>query len=231
MDTGSNLAAMVFDNGARARIARGWLNSSLNQLAYAAMHGISTRTLRDWVCRYGGGRRPQAQLRAAIVASIEQLQNVLVVLDAEVAPGSAAAYEGGPEVARHQSERHAVSAGVGAPGDGTAAFSEPVALAVPGGGPDAAGANRPAAARLLESRPDLVGSGRPGSAGVAGVVLAAGPAAAICRTAAPSTHQPAQGASPSAVVDLDALRKRAAQVRATRAATGTARQPFDWGAE
>jgi transposase-like protein len=80
---------MNFDNAARARIARGWLNSSLDQNTYAAKHGVSSRTLRQWVTRYGAGR-PQAQLRAAIVASIEQLQNVLVALDAEAATDSAA---------------------------------------------------------------------------------------------------------------------------------------------
>jgi hypothetical protein len=88
----TNLEAMHFDNAARARIARGWLNSSLDQPTYAAKHGISERTLRDWVSRYGAGRRPHIQLRSTIVATIEHLQNILAALHAEcgVARGRAA---------------------------------------------------------------------------------------------------------------------------------------------
>jgi hypothetical protein len=107
---------MAFDDAARARIARGWLNSSLDQPAYAAQHGISTRTLRDWVCRYGGGRRPHAQLRAAIIAAVEQLQNVLTALDAEAAAGSAAVPEDNPE-SFEEFSRHVVSAGKAAQGE------------------------------------------------------------------------------------------------------------------
>jgi len=81
---------MTFDDAARAQIARGWLNSSLDQPTYAAEHGISDRTLREWLAKYGAGRRPEAQARAAIVASIEQLQKALAALDAEAAAESTA---------------------------------------------------------------------------------------------------------------------------------------------
>ena len=80
---GGNLRCMDFDNAARARIARGWLNSSLDQRAYAAQHGISTRTLRQWVSRYGAPDRPAARAKAIIDTAINQLQALRTALDAE----------------------------------------------------------------------------------------------------------------------------------------------------
>src|SRR6266568_247842 len=106
----SNLVSMTFDDAARARIARGWMTSSRDQRSYAAQHDISERTLRQWVARYCAGRRPQARLRAAVVASIEQLQNVLAALDAEAADDLVVATEGGLQFVKHDVERDAGSA-------------------------------------------------------------------------------------------------------------------------
>src|SRR5207302_10884417 len=39
-------------NEDRARIARGWRTSAMTQPAYAAVHGITDRTLRMWIARW-----------------------------------------------------------------------------------------------------------------------------------------------------------------------------------
>jgi len=70
----------TFDNAARARIAKGWLNSSLDPPAYAAKHGISDGTLREWIAKYGSGRQPPGESRVFIAAAIEQIQRALATL-------------------------------------------------------------------------------------------------------------------------------------------------------
>lgn len=100
---------MTFDDTARARIARGWLNSSLDQPTYAAKHGISTRTLRLWVEKYGPGDRPAARARAIISSAIDQLHALQAALDADEACLAGTQDDGDHEVPREAEERHAAS--------------------------------------------------------------------------------------------------------------------------
>lgn len=206
---GNLLLAMTFDDAARARIARGWMNSSLDQPTYAAQHGISERTLRDWVGRFGGGRRPHAQLRAAIVASIEQFQSVLAALDAEAAADTAGAAHDAEDAERHAGLEPPVP-----PADVVSAPPE-VLPAVPPKLPDADTAGLP----------DV-----PSPANTAVVVDSAGSAPTPCAPIASEYDlAPSHGNGECGVVDLDALRKRARQLRAARAASPR-RNPFlDWG--
>ena len=89
----------TFDDAARARIARGWTSTSLDQATYAAQNGISTRTLRQWVSRYGAGGRPAARARAIIESAIAELQALRTALGAEDARLSGMTHE--PAEERH----------------------------------------------------------------------------------------------------------------------------------
>jgi transposase-like protein len=74
---------MKFTEPERRLIAAGWRSASCDQATYAADHGISTRTLRGWVQRYGVGDRPEARARAIVESAFRQLQDLLTALDAE----------------------------------------------------------------------------------------------------------------------------------------------------
>lgn len=95
-----------FDDETRRRIAQGWAASSLDQESFAAKHGISPRTLREWVRFYGAGSRPAARARAIIDSAIAQLQALRAALDAEEAcqPGAVGV---GQVAVMAQPERHA----------------------------------------------------------------------------------------------------------------------------
>jgi hypothetical protein len=217
---------------ARAAIAREWTRSSLSQEAFAARHGIRPsahpRTLREWVRRFGTGRRPHAQLRAAIVASIEQLQNVLAALDTEVAADLAAAHEAGQEVA----ERHAAAETSVTPPRATpvSPLAEPLASSTttPLGAERAAGARRTAAVRDSEAAvnvPDVAGPVLAAPATVAVMNGAGGTPAPACpagRAVGQSDRGGCQGDTAADVLDFESLRQRAAQLRAARAARGGA---------
>ena len=217
---------MTFDNATRARIARGWAATSLDQPTYAAQHGISTRTLRDWVRRFGGDRRPHPQLRAAVVATIDQLQNVLAALDAEAAADSAAAPEDWHEVAeRHATSEVPVTRGRGTPVSPLAKrLASPTTMRLDG--ERAVGARRTAAVRDIETAVNVPE--------VAGPVLAAPAAVAVVDGAgeAPAPSRPA-GDTAAGVLDFEALRQRLRQRPAERAASGAPRRnPFlDWDVE
>jgi transposase-like protein len=82
----TNLEGMTnWTDEARARVARGWTESALSQAAYAELHGISPRTLRDWVSRYASGEPSAERARSAIQNAIEALSEVLAALNAELA--------------------------------------------------------------------------------------------------------------------------------------------------
>jgi len=82
---------MPFTDQDRARVARGWRSSGLSQPIYAAEHGITDRTLRDWISRWApvppGGA---VVARKVILQAIERLQSVLGGLDMSVAQGTEA---------------------------------------------------------------------------------------------------------------------------------------------
>jgi transposase-like protein len=80
---GGNLLGMTFTEAERRLIAAGSRGTSCDQATYAAQHGISTRTLRGWVQRYGVGDRPVVRARAIVEGAIRQLQDLLAGLDAE----------------------------------------------------------------------------------------------------------------------------------------------------
>lgn len=82
---GGNLSGMKVSDAERRLIAAGWSSTSCDQATYAAKHGISARTLRSWVERYGVGDRPEAKARAIVLRAIDELQDLLAALDAEEA--------------------------------------------------------------------------------------------------------------------------------------------------
>lgn len=96
----------MFDESARRRIAQGWTTTPLDQESYAAAHGISPRTLREWVRRHGSSDRPVARARAIIDDAIAKLQALRSALDAEEACRVGADVPG-LEVVRPQPARHA----------------------------------------------------------------------------------------------------------------------------
>ena len=96
----------AFDEDARRRIAQGWAATSLDQESYAAQHGISPRTLREWVRLYGVGGRPAARVRAIIDDAIAQLLALRAALDAEGAC-RVGVEDAGPEAVRTERMRHA----------------------------------------------------------------------------------------------------------------------------
>jgi transposase-like protein len=76
---------MTIDDEARRRIARGWASTSLDQRTYAAQHGISPRTLRQWVRQFGMTARPEVRVREVVERAIADLTALLASLDADVA--------------------------------------------------------------------------------------------------------------------------------------------------
>lgn len=79
-----NLLLMTqdFDEARRQAVAVGWADSPLDQKSYAAMHGISPRTLREWVRRLGVVDRPAVRALVIIDTAIAQLQALRAALDA-----------------------------------------------------------------------------------------------------------------------------------------------------
>jgi hypothetical protein len=75
----------TFDDEARARIARGWEESGLDQTTYAANNGIDARTLRLWRARFVAGRQPAEQLRALLQRVRETVDGLLADVDAAAA--------------------------------------------------------------------------------------------------------------------------------------------------
>jgi len=209
---------MTFDDAARARIARGWSSTPLDQPTYAAQHGISERTLREWARRFGAGRRPAARTRAIIESAIAQLQALRTALDAEDACHIGAADNLAALADRDCEERHAAAAEQASTLPATPVASQACLAG--------------AAERIQASDAEEVG--RSGVAAAAPVDRLDGAA-----EVAPDRAEPPDGPShprndTPCVVDIEALRRRAAQAREgrARAATGTPkRQPFDWDAE
>jgi hypothetical protein len=91
-----------FDEARRQALARGWAASPLDQKTYAAQNGISARTLREWVRRYGVTSRPAARAIAIIDMAIAQLQVLRAGVVAEEA-----CQVGGRDGGGEQDERHA----------------------------------------------------------------------------------------------------------------------------
>ena len=102
---------MKTDEARRQAVARGWAATSFDQAAYAAQHGISTRTLREWVRKYGAGERPMVRAVAIIDSTISQLQAMRAALVAEVAchAGGVASHDDGGK--QQEDERRAGSEG------------------------------------------------------------------------------------------------------------------------
>lgn len=100
---GGNLWNMTqdFDEARRQAVARGWATSPLDQKTYAAQNGISARTLREWVRRYGVGDRPAARALAIIDTAIDQLRALRAALVAEEARHAGGDCEEVPEKERH----------------------------------------------------------------------------------------------------------------------------------
>lgn len=97
---GSNLLGMTFDNETRCRLVREWMRSPLKQTEFCAAHGVSTRVLREWVRRFGGGDRPEARAVAIIDDAIERLR---VLRDGLVAERACPAGRAGePEHEEHE---------------------------------------------------------------------------------------------------------------------------------
>ncbi len=146
------------------------------------------------------------------------------------AASAAMATEGDLQVVERQGERHAGSARLVAMATVAPVSheAEPFASA-----PKVVDADGPEDVHRLDAVRGVAHS----DAAALRVADGAGPAAAPCRPAGRSpTEQQDQGAQERndrpGVLDLEALRKRAAQVRAARAATGAPRRsPFDWDAE
>lgn len=100
----------MIDDSTRARIAQGWRTTSLDQATYAAQFSISTRCLREWVRRFGAGRRPEAQALAVIDEAIERLRALRTAVAAEAAcqVGEGVPVEiGGAGDVNDQPKRHA----------------------------------------------------------------------------------------------------------------------------
>ena len=53
----------TFTAAERQQIAAGWHISGMSQPAYAALHGISDRTLREWIVRHAAPEAPMDAVR------------------------------------------------------------------------------------------------------------------------------------------------------------------------
>jgi hypothetical protein len=95
----------------RRAVVAGWASTTLGQEAYARSKGISPRTLRLWVERYGSGPRPIARAKAIIERAIEELHALQRALDAEdalrAAEGDDAVDDAMPDRHGEPAERHA----------------------------------------------------------------------------------------------------------------------------
>lgn len=66
----------------RARIARQWRRSGLDQNTYASQHGISSRTLREWRAKYAPDTPPDiGAVRRVIEDALRELQALLAGLE------------------------------------------------------------------------------------------------------------------------------------------------------
>jgi transposase-like protein len=105
---------MTIDDEARRRIARGWASTSLDQRTYAAQHGISARTLRQWVRQFGMTARPEARMREVVEKAIADLTALLASLDADAARREDSPEESAALPERAAPERSAAAADNGA---------------------------------------------------------------------------------------------------------------------
>jgi hypothetical protein len=95
------------DEARRQAVARGWASTSLDQASYAAQHGISARTLREWVRHYGVTDRPVAKAVAILDDIITQLQAMRAALVAEAACQVGGAVSEDAQADEHSQGRHA----------------------------------------------------------------------------------------------------------------------------
>lgn len=73
----------VVSPGVKREIADGWKSSGLKQPDYAAMHGISARTLRLWISRYSSIASVDPDRLAELVRStIRSLEAALQAIEA-----------------------------------------------------------------------------------------------------------------------------------------------------
>lgn len=98
---------MTIDNETRTRLVREWMRSPLQQSEFCAVHGISTRALREWVRRFGTGDRPEARAVSIIDDAIERLRVLREALVAEQACQGGMTEEQSAESDEEQELRHA----------------------------------------------------------------------------------------------------------------------------
>lgn len=76
------MTAPTTDTERRIEIARGWRASCLPQRSYAQQHGISDRTLREWLTRYAPTTPPDIEIvRRVIEDALRDLQALLAGLE------------------------------------------------------------------------------------------------------------------------------------------------------